>query len=245
MHLLRILIGSVAAMIVGAASAQTVSPSPDTRSAFNAAFQETLRKPADPPTLLRYAELAVQVGDLEAAISALERLLLIDGEQPKVKLELGVLYYRLGSYEAARGYLESARVSARATPETKQRAGQYIAELDAKSGKSRFSGDLFTAIRHSTNANSGPTGPTSSFGATTVPSPTVAQRGDFSVLGAATLRHRYDLERQDNGSLESDFSFYTARQFQVSEANLLLLDFTIVRHLMRERSGELRGEFHA
>lgn len=226
MYLQRTFIGAAIFLIVGAASAQTVSPSPDTRSAFNAAFQETLRKPADPPTLLRYAELAVQVGDLEAAISALERLLMIDGEQPKVKLELGVLYYRLGSYEAARGYLESARVSARATPETKQRAGQYIAELDAKSGKSQFSGDLFTAMRHSTNANSGPVGPTSSFGASTVPSPTVAQRSDLSVLGAATLRHRYDLERQDNGALESDFSFYTTRQFQVSEANLLLLDFT-------------------
>lgn len=93
------------------AAAQQATPSTQTRAAYDAAFQETLRNPTDPPTLVRYADLAVQVGDIEGAISALERLLLIDGDQPKVKLELGVLYYRLGPYEAARTYLESARGS--------------------------------------------------------------------------------------------------------------------------------------
>ena len=176
--------------------------------------------------MLRYAELAVQVGDLEGAISALERLLLIDGDQPKIKLELGVLYYRLGSYEAARGYLESARASARASPETKERASQFLAEVDSKSGKSQFSGDLLFGIGYSTNANSGPGGAIQSFGATVVPTPTVSGRPDFNVIGAGTIRHRYDLGRQDNGALESDLGFYGARQFQVSEANVYLLDFT-------------------
>lgn len=207
-------------------AAQQAAPVTDPRAAYDAAFEETLRKPADPPTLLRYAELAVQVGNLEGAISALERLLLIDGDQPKIKLELGVLYFRLGSYEAARGYLESARASARASPETKERAGQFLAEVDSKSGKSQFSGDLLFGIGYSTNANTGPAGAIQSFGATVVPTPTVSGRPDFNVIGAGTIRHRYDLGRQDNGTLESDLGFYGARQFQISEANVYLLDFT-------------------
>ncbi|OFW98247.1 MAG: hypothetical protein A3D94_16830 [Alphaproteobacteria bacterium RIFCSPHIGHO2_12_FULL_66_14] len=207
-------------------AAQQPVPVTDTRAAYDAAFEETLRKPADPQTLLRYAELAVQVGNLEGAISALERLLLIDSDQPKIKLELGVLYSRLGSYEAARGYLESARASPRASPETKERADQFLREVDSRSGKSQFSGDLLFGIGYSTNANTGPAGAIQSFGATVVPTPTVSGRPDFNVIGAGTLRHRYDLGRQDNGAFETDLGFYGSRQFQISEANVYLLDLT-------------------
>ena len=74
------------------AVAQLAEPTAADRAAYDEAFNETLRKPGDPAVLIRFAELAVTVGDLEGAISALERLLLIEGDQPKVKLELGVLY---------------------------------------------------------------------------------------------------------------------------------------------------------
>lgn len=208
------------------AMAQQSIVSEQTRAAYDAAFQETLRNPGDPTTLLRYADLAVQVGDLEAAISALERLLLIDGDQPKVKLELGVLYYRLGSYEAARTYLEGARGSGRVTEETRARANEYLREVDSKVSRSQFSGDILVGLGYSTNANSGPGAAAGAFGATAVTNPNISQRPDFNVIGAATLRHRYDLNRQDNGALESELQFYTSRQFQVTEANVVYLDFT-------------------
>ena len=107
----------------GVSSAQT----PDAlRAYYDAAFQQTLQKPSDPPTLVKFAELAVQVGDIEGAISALERLLLLDADQPEVKLELGVLYYRIGSVEAARTYLDAARSSPQASSDTKKRAEEFL-----------------------------------------------------------------------------------------------------------------------
>lgn len=193
---------------------------------YQRAFQETLRNPADPATLLRYADLSVKVGNLEGAISALERLLLIDGDQPKVKLELGVLYFRLGSYEASRSFLEGARSSGTATAETKERATQFLAEIDSKTSKSQLTGQIMGGLRYSTNANSGPSGAVSSFGTTTVPTPNVSSRPDFNVFAAAALQHRYDLGRQDNGALETDMSLYGSRQFQVAEANVSLIDVT-------------------
>ncbi len=211
---------------IPAAAQQPPTPSEQTRAAYDAAFQETLKNPTDPATLIRYAGLAVQVGDIEAAISALERLLLIDGDQPRIKLELGVLYFRLGSYEAARTYLESARGSASAAPETRDRAAQYLKEVDSKVSPSQFSGDVLVGLGYSTNANSGAGGVTQTFGATTVTTPNISQQPDFNVVGAATIRHRYDLNRQDNGALESEFSLYTSRQFQVTQANVTLLEFT-------------------
>ena len=110
-------------------SPPAAAPADATRLLYDAAFQETLRKPADPVTLVAFAEIAIKVGDLESAISALDRLLLIDGEQPEVKLELGVLYFRLGSFEAAKGYLEEVRSSQRASAELKERATAFLKEV--------------------------------------------------------------------------------------------------------------------
>ena len=111
---------------VGQPSATIAVPDAAVRAAYDKAFDESLDKPSDPDVLAKFAELAVQVGDVEGAISALERLLLIDAEQPDVKLELGVLYYRLGSNEAARMYLTAARASAEASNETKERANTFL-----------------------------------------------------------------------------------------------------------------------
>jgi tetratricopeptide (TPR) repeat protein len=96
------------------------------RVAYDAAFQDTLNKPADPAVLVKFAEIAVEAGDVEGAISALERLLLIDGDQAEVKLELGVLYFRLGSTDTARAYLEAARDSDSATDDIRKRADTFL-----------------------------------------------------------------------------------------------------------------------
>ena len=72
------------------------------------------------------AKIAVTMGDVEGAISALERLLLVEGDQPEVKLELGVLYYRLGAVDVARAYLEQARDSELSTDDVRQRANTYL-----------------------------------------------------------------------------------------------------------------------
>jgi Flp pilus assembly protein TadD len=72
--------------------------------------------------LFKYASLASQTGDLEGAISTLERMLLINADLPRVRLELGVLYYRLASYEVARTYLETALKSPNIPPDVRSRA---------------------------------------------------------------------------------------------------------------------------
>jgi len=107
-------------------------PSEALRASYDAAFQESLENPADPAVLAKFAEVAVQFGDIEGAISALERLLLIDGAQAEVKLELGVLYFRLGSNEAARSYLEAASASPEASSDIKERAQTFLKTLGDK-----------------------------------------------------------------------------------------------------------------
>ena len=112
-----------------AAAQPDAGPSDALRAKYDQAFAESLEKPADPDVLVHFAEVAVEFGDIEGAISALERLLLIDAEQPEVKLELGVLYYRLGSTEVARTYLQDVSSSKEASNESKDRANTFLKEM--------------------------------------------------------------------------------------------------------------------
>ena len=83
-----------------AARAQTA---PDA-VADNALLQTMLARPSNLEAPLQYAVDAKKAGDIEAAIGALERLLFYSPNLPAVRFELGMLYFRLGSFEMARGY---------------------------------------------------------------------------------------------------------------------------------------------
>ena len=105
--------------LAGGARAQDAGPG-SLPARYDAAFQETLRDPANLDALFRFASLAVESGDLEGAVSALERMLILNPDQPRVRIELGVLYFRLGSYPAARSYLETALASTRSEEHTSE-----------------------------------------------------------------------------------------------------------------------------
>src|SRR5258708_10866497 len=69
-------------------------------------FQKTLRDPANLDVAFAYANASAKLGDNEAAVSALERMLLFNPNLPRVQLELGALYFRMRSSEIARTYFD-------------------------------------------------------------------------------------------------------------------------------------------
>src|SRR5262245_53682316 len=73
---------------------------------YDAAFAAMQRTPADLDAIFRYTKEAIRVGNIEGAIGALERILIFNPDLPRVRLELGILYYRLGSLEIARAYID-------------------------------------------------------------------------------------------------------------------------------------------
>jgi tetratricopeptide (TPR) repeat protein len=199
----------------------------DLERQYDAAFQEMLLQPANLDVLFKFASLASQTGDLEGAVSALERMLLINPDLPRVRLELGVLYYRLGSYEVARTYLESALKSPNLPAEVRSRAERFMADVVSKEKPSHFSGEFFLGWRYQSNANLGPTtnnvllfGQIASLNQAAVGSP------DWGVVSSAQIRHTYDLGLQDKAAIETTFSAYVNRQFQNNVANVTLLDLT-------------------
>src|SRR5476649_1305502 len=208
-------------------AAVPAAASSDLERRYDAAFQEMLAQPANLEVLFKFASLASQTGDLEGAVSALERMLLINSDLPRVRLELGVLYYRLGSYEVARTYLENALKSPNLPPDVRARASQFVAEVASKEKPSHFSGEFFLGVRYQSNANLGPTtnnvllfGQVASLNQQAVGSP------DWGLVSSAQIRHTYDLGRQDKSQIETTFTSYANRQFQNAVANVTLLDLT-------------------
>ena len=224
-----LLAGSLGAVAAAArpSSAQTSSVSAADEAEYDAAFQEMLRKPSDLDTLFKFAMIASKTGDLEGAISALERMLVVDPDLPRVRLELGVLYYRLGSFEVARSYFEMTLKSASLPPDVKSRAEQFLAESEKRLTRSRFSGEIFAGMRYQSNANLGP--PTSSvrlFGQTANLNQAGLGTADWGAVTSGFVRHTYDLGQNNRAQLETQLSGYLNRQFQIQAANVSILDLT-------------------
>ena len=109
------------------------APSPEVQRQYEAAFQDMLNQPGNLDVALKYASLANKAGDLEGAISTYEGILLIDSNRPQVRLELGILYFRLKSYDAARSYLESALQSPELAADVRKPAEQLLAKMPKQS----------------------------------------------------------------------------------------------------------------
>ena len=142
------------------AFAQQQGAEPESLQAeYDAAFQQILRSPGDLDLMCKFAGIAVRLGNYEAAISTLERMLLFNPELPRVRLELGVLYFRLGSFDVSRSYLKRAIEGKEVPQEVRTRVEAFLVEIDKRSSRSRFSGSVFFGMRYQTNANAGPGSP--------------------------------------------------------------------------------------
>ena len=175
---------------------------------YDEAFQETMRKPADLDVLFRFASLATQIGDLEGAISALERMLLINQNLPRVRLELGVLYYRLG-FIRGRAHLSRRRAAIAERARGRAAPGRGISRRGRQQAQplqpgrrcllrlalpvqrqSRPCGLACAAVRPDRRTST-----SSGLGA-----------ADWGVVSSLQVRHRYDFGHQDKAALETQFT---------------------------------------
>jgi tetratricopeptide (TPR) repeat protein len=192
---------------------------------FEAAFSRMLEDPANLDKTFRYAELAVQVGDFEAAISALERMLLYNPNLPRVRLELGVLYFRLGSYAIARTYLTRAVEGENVPDDVRARVAVFLDEIDKRLSKHRFAASMYGGLRYQSNANAGPTNQTITLlGATATLNSRFTKKNDWNAFVSGTLRHTYDPQLQSGEVMETELLLYGSRQFEQRQLDLVFAE---------------------
>jgi tetratricopeptide (TPR) repeat protein len=126
----------LATVLVGCETAQQSAASVELQNKQNAAFQEMLKDPGNLEVVMAYAQAATKAGDYEGAVSAYEGMLVIDSNLPRVRLELGILYYRLKSYETSRTYIETALASPTLPGDIRKPAELLLAKMP-KQSKSR------------------------------------------------------------------------------------------------------------
>jgi tetratricopeptide (TPR) repeat protein len=218
----------------GVSRAQAPAPAASAdRAAYDAAFKAMMGDPGNLQKSFTFAELAIKVGDLEGAVAALERMLIIAPNLPRVRLELGVLYYRLGSFETARRYIGEVLNLPDVPPEVKARAQTFLAEIDRQIRPHKFSGTVLFGFRYQSNANAAPTGGNVRFGGfeAQLDRQFTAKR-DWNSFVVANLQHLWDLGTQAGDALDTQATVYFARQFERREVNLFYGGITTGPRLM-------------
>ena len=185
-------------------------------------FQQMLANPANLDVAFAYANVSAQLGDNEGAVSSLERMLLFNPDLPRVDLELGALYFRMGSFDIARTYFDKAATS-NPPPEVKQRVDEYLALIDKQTSPTRLTGSFFFGAQYQSDANVAPASSTiaSPIGPVLLNNQFV-KMSDWDIFMSGSLLYTYDLGNQDHDTLEITGNGLMNHYMQV---NRLDLDF--------------------
>lgn len=191
---------------------------------YDQLFQRMFKNPTDLDVTFQFAETATEMGNYEAAISALERMLLFNPNLPRVRLELGALYFRLGSYDTARAYLLGARDSRNVPPEVKDKVDRFLAEIDRRLSSSRISGSIAIGGRYQSNANAGPGPDVEAGGFSATLDNRFVKRPDWNFFSTGSAQHTYDLGTQDHAQIETNGIYYYAKQRQIGTVDLAIAE---------------------
>ncbi|MCP9630145.1 hypothetical protein NML43_23890 [Rhodopseudomonas palustris] len=215
------------ALAVSGAAAQQGAPTPVSAPPdYDALFAQMYQRPSDLDVSFKFAHEAVARGDYEAAIGALERMLFFNPDLPRVKLELGVLYFKLASYEIARGYLLDAIKGGNVPADIRAQVMAYLLEIDRRMAPYEYSVFLHSGMRYQTNANIGPNGlQVRALGQDAILDPRYGKKPDWNTFQTVAATYAYKLNLRGD-AIETSFLGLNSRQMTQSRFNLGLVEVT-------------------
>ena len=209
------------------AEAQGVNPNtPDQiRTAYDKAFETMFKDPGNLEKTFSFSGLAIKAGDFEGAISSLERMLILDPNLPRVRYELGVLYFKLGSYDVAATYFEELLEDKKTPKALVEKVTPFIEEIESRLTNHSFSGSTFSGIKYQTNASSGPRSTkVKLFGAPSFLPDEFTNKGDFDVFVSGSINYTYDFQSEPKKLLEAGLNIYGNEQFDQTFVNARVID---------------------
>lgn len=198
------------------------------RAEFNRLFDALLHDPSNVELNRRFAEIAERRGDLEAAVGALERLLGIQPDQPRLRLKIGQLYVRLGSAAMARAYLEPLAAAPDVPPDIRAASREALTAVGGGASPQHFSATVLTGVEWQTDPAAAPASPGFLLsGVNTQLSSAFAKKSDSDVFVQGTGSYSYDLPTpyRDSivaGGLGYGSSFQRQRQLDTALGELSL-----------------------
>ena len=223
------------ALSSGAAFAQTnlfdqlgagVSQS-DLRAEQARLFERLIDEPDNLDLMFTYAKLSIRLQDYEAAISTLERMLIYRQDLFRVRLELGVAYFRLGSYAAAELYFKQVLDDQRTPDQVRANIQPFLDEIEGRTQRHQFSALGTVGITHATNATQGPSSDQVLVNLSGTPqlfNLTSGQaEGDTGMRVILNLTHLYDLQQANDDFWRTDVNLFSLKYFDTSEGDISLI----------------------
>lgn len=178
---------------------------------------------------LALAELAISEGRYEQAVGILSGLLLHAPDNATLKLLLGDLYSRMGSFPQAKVYVEEALASGKLSPKQVEDANIILALMSGgpKPAKDPFSmaGSLSSAIRFRTNATGGTNNDTVLINDQAVAVQNNTQEeSDWDWSATLSLRAGYELT--PDIAIDTRGFLFVRKQSQERENNLGIVEAT-------------------
>lgn len=198
------------------------------RAEFLSLFQQLVKDPTNLELNLRYARLGAEIGDYEASITALERLLVYNPNLPSAQLQLGLLYGRLHSYAMAQVYLQQAAAAPNASPDVRARAEEALAKVDRLASPHQYSGLVELGVQYQNDANAAPGSSSTAPPGFMLPAGIATAKesdGDVFLNGAGI--YRYDLGDVERDTVEATGTVFASRFFNNTTVDLALLEATV------------------
>lgn len=194
-------------------AAQTADDEQSLRQVQAEQFRDMFDDPDNVEKMFAYARTSIRLRDYEAAISTLDRILIYNPDQPRVKLELGAAYFRIGSYTIAQHYFEAVRDDPAAPAEIKPRAEEFLTEINRRTATSSFSGVVSARFIATNNANNGPDSRLIDFEGVQVrlTGTNVTSQSDVGGSFSLSMTHVADLGGSNADAWRTNFALYSAR----------------------------------
>ena len=146
-----LLLGAGALFVNGAIAATT-------DEGYQKSLQGVIDDASNPERSFDFVEAAIAAGDLRGAAAALERILLIDPRLANIRLELGVLYMRMGNDALAQYHINEALHAPNVPQTVRARAERLLARASSQARRNTFRFEAGLGFRNDSNANAGPSG---------------------------------------------------------------------------------------
>lgn len=176
--------------------------------AYKSAFSKLMGDPSNPENSFQFARQAIKSGDLQGGITSFERILKINPGLDNIKLELGILYLRVGANELANQYLSEALRSPEIPLPIKNRAKSIQKQAQQAASPHQFSLRLGLGGQYDDNATSAP----SSQEVLVAGQPALLDesgtgKNDYAAVFSTSAQYVYSFNSQLGNQLESGFSY--------------------------------------
>lgn len=207
--------------------------------AYRAAFAATFADPTDLEKALDFASVALREGDIEGAIGALERVLLVRPDLTQAQLQLGGLYLRIGAHAQARAYVDAALATPSLDPTERRQAEALRASVDARDARHRIFGSISLAGGYQSNANSAPSAQSVSVGGTTYTLTSEERaRADGNGFVAAAVGYVYDPKLDSGLTVDATLAGSVTQQIDVTDYDLATVGVAVGPRLPLSNTGD-------